>query len=79
MSWDELLDITPGMFLALNKQRTEAEKARMMAFKFLATVTAQSQGAKVNFMDDDPESGGKVTSIDDAEPYFRALAERQRG
>lgn len=63
MSWDELLDITPGMFLALQKQHGQDAKDRLFGFQFLATVVAQLAGNKnANFM---PEHEGSRKGWED--------------
>ena len=46
MNYEELLDITPGMFLALNKQVKQQAEGRMFGFQFLATVVARIAGNK---------------------------------
>lgn len=52
MPWRELLRITPGMFLALQRERHEKAKADMLGFRFLATVVERIVGSDVNYMDD---------------------------
>lgn len=56
MSWQEVLDITPGQFIAMNRECVEQSKDRMFGFQFLATVCARLVGNKdADFMN--PEAG----------------------
>ena len=89
MSWEELLDITPGMFLALNRERRKREESRTMGFRFLATVISQTVcgimgGEGQNFMPDtddpapvshEPDKFSSAISIDDTRDWFKGLAD----
>jgi hypothetical protein len=93
MSWDELLDITPGMFLALNRQFEKIEESRAMGYRFLATVISHTVcgvmgGKGQSFMPEaeDPaanpsheldEFSGAI-SIDDTRDWFKGLAEQAK-
>ena len=63
MKWEELLDITPGMFLALNKLRAEEQTNQLRNFQFLATVVARSAGHDVNYLPEGEEKGWEGESL----------------
>jgi len=63
MGWEELLDITPGMFLALNKLRAEEQTNQLRNFQFLATVVARSAGHDVNYLPEGDKQGWEGDSL----------------
>lgn len=87
MSWGELLDITPGMFLALNRENRKVEESRTMDFRFLATVISKTVYAVMGAEGQDympeavvpvkhvPDKFSAVISIDDTREWFKGLAD----
>lgn len=58
-------------FSALHRRHVEAQKARLIGFRFLATVVARLAGSKdADFMEQSGER--KMMSLDDTEAFFKA-------
>ena len=85
MTWEELLDITPGMFLALNRELRKMEDARAedrsLNSRFLATVISQTVlgffgGEGINFMGDDATVKAAAKAAAGAQPdeYSAAIS-----
>ena len=72
MSEERFWDLTLPEFQALSEVRTQSQKDVLLGFQFLATIISRCHGADVNFM---PEGETKVITLDDAEVWFKAMAE----
>lgn len=91
MSYEELLEITPGMFLALQREELRLHKANAMNFRFLATVisshvSAFGGGEGIDYMKEEPpvsvlnetDEFSALQTIDDSREWFKSLAEQAK-
>jgi len=82
MSWEELLDITPGMFYALMQRRAKAIDRRTRDFQFLATVQHRCVGDnETNYVPEfgKPGPSGKYASPEQLTAQLSFLARKTSG